>query len=185
MKPFLHLNLNHPVLKDTFVLPPAEEPEKGYWKYYQKIPVNDTIHPELLTKFLNMDLLYQPNCLLFYAPPGAKLKLHKDAGGPNAWAINWALTPTRAGMIWYSTDAVGENKVAYESTTPTPFTSYQDHEVTEICREEIRYPSIVRIGIPHGGYNHSDQGAWLLSLRFKTRMSWCRAKIAFKSFIEN
>ena len=184
MNPFLHLNLNHPVLKDTFVLPPAEEPEKGYWKYYQKIPVNDTIHPEILKKLLQLGLLYQPSCLLFYAPPGAKLKLHKDAGGPDAWAINWALTPNRAGMIWYTTDAEGEKKVAYGSTTPTPFTSYQDHEVTEVCREEIRYPTIVKIGQPHGGYNHSDQGAWLLSLRFMSPVTWKQATLLFKPLIE-
>jgi hypothetical protein len=184
MKPFLHLNLNQPVLKDTFVLPPADEPEKGYWKYFQKIPVKDTIQPGLLAKFLSMDLMYQPNCLLFYAPPGAKLKIHKDAGGINAWAINWSLTPNRAGMIWYTTDSAGEEKIAYESTTPTVFTGYQEHEVTEVCREEIRYPSIVRIGIPHGGFNHSDQGAWLLSLRFMSPITWEQANITFKSFIE-
>lgn len=184
MTPFLHLNLNHPVLKDTFVLPPAEEPEKGYWKYYQKIPVKDTMHPEILKKLSQLRLMCQQSCLLFYAPPGAKLKLHKDAGGPDAWAINWALTPTRAGMIWYTTDAEGEKKVAYGSTTPTPFTSYHENEVIEICREEIHYPSIVRIGIPHGGYNHSDQGAWLLSLRFKTRLTWDQATVLFKPLIE-
>ena len=185
MNPFLNLNLNQPVLKDTFVLPPAEEPEKGYWKYFQKIPVKDTIRSELLTKFLHMGLLPQPNCLLFYAPPGAKLKLHKDAGGPDAWAINWTLTPNRAGMIWYTTDSAGESKVAYESTTPTPFTSYQEHEVTEVCREVLGFPSIVRIGIPHGGFNNSDRGAWLLSLRFMSPITWNQATTMFQSFVRN
>jgi hypothetical protein len=184
MNPFLHLNLNQPVLKDTFVFPLPEN-DNGYWKYYQKIPVKDTIHPAMLAKLLQMDLYYQSNCLLFYAPPGAKLKLHKDAGGPEAWAINWALTPNRAGMIWYTTDAVGEEKVAYGSTTPTPFTSYQDHEVTEVCREEIHYPTIVKIGVPHGGYNHSDQGAWLLSLRFMNPLTWDQARTKFSAFIES
>lgn len=184
MKPFLHLNLNQPVLKDTFVFPQPEN-DDGYWKYYQKIPVNDIIQSALLIKLLQLGLYYAPSCLLFYAPPGAKLKLHKDAGGPDGWAINWALTPNRAGMIWYTTDAVGEKKVAYETTTPTHYTVYQEHELTEVCREEIHYPTIVKIGVPHGGYNHGDQGAWMLSLRFRNPITWDQAKITFSSFIES
>jgi hypothetical protein len=184
MKPFLHLNLDHPVLKDTFVLPPAQEPDKGYWHYYQKIPVKDTIHPVVLNKLSRIGLFYPHGCLLFYAPPRAKLKLHKDSDNPDTWAINWALTPNRAEMIWYTTNGAGEKKVVYGSTTPTAYTSYQEHEVTEICREEIGYPTIVKIGQPHGGYNPSDQGSWLLSLRFRSSMTWDQATVAFSQFIK-
>ena len=184
MNPFLHLDLGPAVLKDTFVLPPTNELEKDYWKYFRNIPVNDIIQPELLIKFLNMGLLYQSNCVLFYAPPGAKLKPHKDADIIDTWAINWSLTPNRTDMIWYTTDSAGEKKTAYKSTTPTIYTIYQEHEVTEVCRAVIGFPSVVRIGIPHGGFNNSDHGAWLLSLRFARSITWNQATTLFQPFVK-
>jgi hypothetical protein len=209
MNPFLHLNFEQPILADTFVFPTdTANCKQGSWKFYQKIPVKDTIHLATLTMLSNIDLLHRPDCLLFYASPGANLNIHTDQGGADAWAINWTLTPTRAEMIWYTTDSPGKSEIAYDWRTDkkdcretysiddenvwskiknkiTTLTSYQEHEVTEVCRQEIGFPTLIRTGIPHGGVNHSDQGSWMLSLRFMTHMSWEQATAMFQPFIRD
>ena len=172
MKPICHLNVNIPVLKSNFIFPKIENIENGMWKYFKKIPIENILTEDILEFFLKNNLSPHPECLLFYAPVGSSLNLHSDGGGPEAFAINWALTSVQPEMIWYNAKAEGIAKVAYADSTPTHFTSYEEKDLEEIYRDKIQSPSIVKIGIPHGGFNDSIEGAWLVSVRFKTRLTF-------------
>jgi hypothetical protein len=185
MKPICHLNIDIPVLQETFVFPNVDNVDPSTWRYFEKIPTETTLSKEIKQFFIANGLFPFPGCLLFYAPPGAKLNLHKDGGGPNAWAMNWSLTKDKAGMIWFNELNKGVEKVVYANTTPTAFTSYKDEDLEEFYREEIGYPSLVKIGIPHGGFNNSDKGAWLLSVRFQNMFPFEYICSELKKFSNN
>ncbi len=185
MKPICHLNIDIPVIQENFVFPSIEGIDPASWKYFEKIPVTSILSKEIMDFFNTVGLFPFPGCLLFYAPPGAKLNLHKDGGGTNAWAMNWSLTENKSGMIWFNELNQGTASIVHSRTTPTRFTSYRDEDLEEFYREEIGYPSLVKIGIPHGGFNNSDKGAWLLSVRFQNMFPFEYICSELKKFSNN
>ncbi len=74
-------------------------------------------------------------------------------------------------MIWYNPITDGSYNTVNETTTPTTFIQYSLDQVQEVHREAILSPSLVNIGVPHSGYNETDEDAWLFSVRFKNKLT--------------
>jgi hypothetical protein len=172
---FRHLKLNFDFKKSNFVYPDLSTADQSPLQYRPKDWVTDfkTDHWSIW-KTLPSDLLSQEflewtkefkivplHALLFYAPPKSRLVTHLDGGGPNAWGFNWAMGD-QVKMSWYET-----------IDPPLVERSYKDADlVKEIDSVFLQYPTIVKIGVPHGAENLSNEPRWLISLRFKSNLTF-------------
>jgi hypothetical protein len=78
----------------------------------------------------------------------------------DATKINWSYN-TNYDMVWYNVRAknkkniVGTANPNNSSLLPRYYVSYNKNEVEEIYRYEIKFPSIVQVGIPHTLENYT------------------------------
>jgi hypothetical protein len=168
-----HLTLDIPPIKQGFRFPPTESIiNKNSWHLYPKYNVESVCNQDLLKFLSDLELVPVPKCLLFFVPSKKYLTIHSDGdGNPNIWALNWSLSKTNPYMTWYNPISEGHNSTVNTATTPTTFIQYSPEQVRQVHQEVILSPSLVNIGVPHGGYNHTDEDAWLLSLRFKNKLT--------------
>lgn len=168
-----HLKSDIYPLKAGFRFPPTHSiKNKDIWHLYPKYDTTSICSQELLDFLSTLGLVPVAGCLLFFAPAKKYLTIHSDGdGNPNIWALNWTLSKTKPSMIWYNPITDGSYNTVNETTTPTTFIQYSLDQVREVHREAILSPSLVNIGVPHSGYNDTDEDAWLFSVRFKNKLT--------------
>jgi len=176
----LNLNIKINPLKKDFVFPKVDK-NWAVWKYKKEDIINHDF-----VDWADSLSLKDPGALLFYFSPNAKLPIHLDSGGEQAWALNWSFNHKIA-MSWYQTIDMSTDINSVTSTSngePLHYKPYMESEIVKkLDTNEIKNPSAVRIGVPHSAENLTDGPAWLLSIRFKVGNSWPTIQETFNKFI--
>jgi hypothetical protein len=145
----------------------SQLPDKGH------VPIN--------TSYINRDLIdfmYErgiriKNADVFCSPPGFELGIHVDGIKlSNCVALNWAYCDEQGAMMHWWKPKSEESKIvdpseqqnAYGITTTPYALGWEKHEVDFLAEVEVRQPTLVNIGIPHGMKNRTNSYRKALSL---------------------
>ena len=186
----LHLNL--PITK-LFVNDDWKNkiPKKGHFP----IPMN-MIEP-LLVDFFESHGLTLKNADVFISPPGFRLPIHVDGETmSDSVAINWEFCDEKgAFMEWWnpkepkkiSISAPGTGKDTYPISTTPYALNWKDEECDKLYSSEIKFPTMVNIGIPHSMTNATSSTRYAVSLTwfdyFGNNVEWDYAIKRLQSFI--
>lgn len=133
---------------------------------------------------LNLKLLYVE---IFVKGPDYGPGVHVDHGRIDQAKINWVYGGKDSCMTWYK---IIPNKVRDIKLNVTPINSYSvvypEHTVEEIHKQEVKCPSMIQSGIPHGIYT-KDDSRWCYSAVLLTkdnkRLTFDAMLELFKDFI--
>jgi hypothetical protein len=127
-----------------------------------------------LLKRLN---IYVSRAEVFYIPPETILPIHIDLDKfSNIVKLNWVIGGGE--MIWWT-----PNNDNYQScTTPigTKYLLFNEADCTETHRQQIGFPSLVNVGIPHSVNNNTKLPRWCIShnihsISTKKQLEWNEA----------
>lgn len=166
-------------------------PKKGHFP----IPKN-LIDKELIDWFELKGFILN-NADVFISPPGFRLPIHVDGEQfSNSVAINWQFCEESGSyMEWWqpknpkkhSIVAPGTEKEAYAISTTPYALNWKDDECNLLHRSEIKFPSLVNIGVPHSMTNATSSTRWAVSLTWfnytNINIEWDYAITKLKSFI--
>lgn len=168
MKNFYLFNYNGAVLKD-------EHRPLTNTAHYWRMSIgqyNNYVTDELHQYFKSIKFISNNSVNLFSGSPNASSAIHIDTL-QCAWAINYVWSAPGSEMIWY------KSLLDYlPSNTPNPVTEkpahwYQPDEVLEIERASLyKQLALVRIDVPHAGYNPTSEYRSCISFRGHPMRSW-------------
>jgi hypothetical protein len=189
MKCFHSINLTIPVLKDSFILPKHESNQHPSWPLW-KYSADDILSKETIN-WWKMHGCVASHSLLFHAIPNSTLPIHIDTIATiDTWACNWIIGEP-IGMEWYKSKTQGDvaDSIATQCGTnlgEVPYKSYTDDMLeNKISKTILSSPTIIRIGVPHGGFNDTDNDGWIVSVRFKSNLTFVNAVEKFWSIRKN
>lgn len=143
--------------------------------------INIFQYPEVdkgLTALLNGLNIYISRAELFYIPQRCKLPIHIDLERFSSIVkLNWVIG--NGEMVWWKPN---NEKFKYE-TTPinTKYLLFEENDCTEIYKEQIGWPSLVNVGLPHSVDNSAyDTPRWCIShnihcIATKRQLEWDEA----------
>jgi len=188
MKCFHSINLTIPVLKDRFIVPKHESNQHPSWplsKYF----ADDILSKEMI-EWWKLHGCVASHALLFHAIPNSTLSIHIDAkASVDAWACNW-IVGEPIGMEWYKSKTQGDvaDSIANQyleniiKDDVSQYKSYTNNMLeSKISKTILSSPTIIRIGIPHGGFNNTDNDGWIVSVRFKSNLTFLKVVEKFWS----
>lgn len=133
-----------------------------------------------LLKRLN---IYVSRAEVFYIPPKTTLPIHIDLDKfSNIVKLNWVIGS--GDMIWWTP----KNDNYQSCTTPigTKYLLFNEADCTETHRQQIGFPSLVNVGIPHSVDNNSESPRWCIShnihsISTKKQLEWNEAYYMLES----
>lgn len=141
-------------------------------------------HISINTGYINrelIDFMYErgiriKNADVFCSPPGFELGIHVDGTELNTnVAINWAYCAESGSVMqWWKpkndkpkiVDPSQQSDAYAIGTTPYAL-GWTEDEVDFITEVEVRQPTLVNIGVPHGMKNRTNVQRYALSLTWK------------------
>jgi hypothetical protein len=155
---FRHLDLNIEPVVDLSILNTL--PDAGH------VPLdNNVVNPQLIEFMYSRGIILK-NTDVFCSPPGFELGIHVDGVRlSNNVAINWAYCEKEGSVMqWWKPKDTTQNKIydpskhdsAYGISTTPYALGWEKDEVDFIGEVEVRKPTLVNIGIPHGMNNKTD-----------------------------
>lgn len=148
----------------------SQLPDRGH------VPIATTYINKQLIDFMYERGIYIKNADVFCSPPGFELGIHVDGIKlNNNVAINWAYCDEAgAKMQWWKPKSPEAQVVdpsrqadAYGISTTPYALGWEEHEVDFVTEVEVRQPTLVNIGIPHGMKNKTNSNRKALSLTWK------------------
>ena len=165
---YKHLNLTIPPILDMSQM--SQLPEKGH------VPISTSYINKELIDFMYSRGINIKNADVFCSPPGFELGIHVDGIAlNNCVAINWAYCDeVGAKMQWWKPKSPEAKVVdpsrqvdAYGISTTPYALGWEEHEVDFVTEVEVRQPTLVNIGIPHGMKNKTNSYRKALSLTWR------------------
>jgi hypothetical protein len=100
----------------------------------------------------------------FYSKPFLRSQIHIDNSKKDISKMNFQIFGKKSKMCWYSEK---ENIRTETVRDPIigPYIMYDNEDVTLVHCQEIKYPSIVQVGIPHNSLNNVED-RWVLCLNY-------------------
>ena len=102
---------------------------------------------------------------LFYTPPFSVTIIHIDAFGGDYTKLNYVYAGKNSFMNWYKQKTNISNSPS-TTTINSPYISYRKNQVDLIDKHQVKFPSIVQVGIPHNIHNF-EEPRYCLSLVLK------------------
>jgi hypothetical protein len=120
---------------------------------HMEIPLND-INYNLISflSTLNLTIAFAE---LFYTLPFSVTVIHLDAFGGDYTKLNYVYGGNNSFMNWYKQ----KNNILNSLSTTiinSPYISYTKHQVVLIDTQQVKFPSIVQVGIPHNIHNFEE-----------------------------
>lgn len=165
---YKHLKLDIPPVLDLSVM--SQLPDKGH------VVINTSYINKDLINFMYDRGINIKNVDVFCSPPGFELGIHVDGVKLDGCvAINWAYCDeTGAMMQWWKPKSNIEKIVdpikqedAYKIATTPYALGWEKDEVDFITEVEVRQPTLVNIGVPHGMINKTNSYRKALSITWK------------------
>jgi len=123
----------------------------------------DIINKEFLYFLAQLNLNIGNSNVLFYTPPFGHLGIHIDGDTlHNNCMINWVWGSNSHKMFWY--ELISPNMETKKFSNNDEYISIPASNAREIDSQEIKYPSLVKVGVPHSIENYDFNGRWCLSL---------------------
>jgi hypothetical protein len=179
MKCFHNINITTPLFNNNFILPKYDQPG-NIWKVW-----NYSAEKVLSTDMI--DWWKSHGCiastlLIFHAGAHSTLPIHIDINtNVDTWACNWSIGEP-LWMEWYKSKFQGNVALSFginnnpSYSAKIPYKGYtEDMLEANISKILMSSSSIVRIGIPHGGFNNTDKDGWMVSVRFKSNLTFFKA----------
>ena len=146
-----------------------------------KLP--QTLHNFLLE--LNLEIGHAE---VFFTPSLRTLNVHIDGEGPsNLTKLNWCYGAPTSTMAWFRKK--DEAKLMQKLTTGigTSYSYLPLSEAVMICSAQIKTPTLVNVGVPHGVINYTKTGRTVLSVVLRDRdlkenLDWKTALDRFHMF---
>jgi hypothetical protein len=132
---------------------------RDYTRTYQKIIPIEDINPKVIELLNEVGLgINWTEC--FYTDPTLHTydfdKLHIDSpGGGDYIKLNWIYGGKESKMIW-GKPIGGIEKPLQISAAGTKYREYSTAELDIVHSQEVGFPSIVQVGIPHTVYNYIE-----------------------------
>jgi len=153
----LNLPVAHPLV-DSGILTCNNEDEPVSWFCDHK-----DVSLEFTTFLDRLGLTMTYPILIFYTPAGQDIPIHIDGVViSDRVVMNWCVGGIDSQMQWYSLkdNNITEAKI---TTAGTPYTRYESEQVDLVHTQQIKWPSMVQIGIPHRITNYGPEKRWVLS----------------------
>lgn len=178
MKCYHIINTTTPPFNNNFILPKYDKVEQ-FWKVW-KYSAEEVLSTDMVNWWKEHGCTAS-HALIFHAGAHSTLPIHIDSkANVDTWACNWSIGEP-LWMEWYKSKTQGDvaDKVATNNGTHSEEISYksytEDMLESNISKALMTSPAIIRIGIPHGGFNHTDNDGWIVSIRFKSNLTFLKA----------
>jgi hypothetical protein len=156
------INLKFPVLPfDIMPTVPAYMLKKFDWTI---LPIpKSTIKKEFVDFLHSLNLKIVDHNMIFATLPGGKSYLHVDSVDKkhNLAYINYVYGSDNHEMIWYDIDKFPKpagNEIY------TKFRQEYEMSAKKLWRHVVKYPTLVKIGIPHQVFNYDDKTRYCVSI---------------------
>ena len=133
-------------------------------------------------KTLNLTIVWAE---LFYTPPFQFTTIHTDDAGGDYTKLNYIFGGKDSLMYWWQ-QKPGVSNIAEDTGIDSQYTIYKTTEVNLIDEQQVKFPSIVQVGIPHNIRNF-EEPRYCLSLvlrkQNKTRLTMAESIEIFKQYL--
>jgi hypothetical protein len=152
-----------------------------------------TRHIEIALNDINYNLILFLSTLnltigfaeLFYTPPVSVTVIHLDAFGGDYTKLNYVYGGKNSFMNWYKQKPNILNS-PNTTTINSSYIRYRRQQVDLIDTQQVKFPSIVQVGIPHNIYNF-EEPRYCLSLVLRkhdnTRLTMAESIALFTKII--
>lgn len=179
MQNYRELNLDIPVIRDSFVFP--KYTQLGHATF--RVDVQQALHVELI-EFLSSVGLQDIRALVFKTPPHTKSSIHVDGSTLHEqWAINWVWGGDHIMRWWKPNDPVIRSQNLKYTNSNTPYAFWSDNTATVVEQVKLTKPALIKIGVPHSVENFSSSDRWCLSVRSNIPTTWNIGLDIFKDFL--
>jgi hypothetical protein len=176
----VNLNLNIHPLKEGIDI-------NSYGTAYIRPPLNDINH-ELISLLgtLNLTIVW---ISLFYTPPFHFTEIHTDVDDSairgDYTRLNYVFGGKNSLMNWWK-PKLGILNIGKNTEIGSPYVGYDISEVDLVDTQQVKFPSIVQVGIPHNIQN-LEEPRYCLSLVLRkqnnTRLTIAESLEIFKHYL--
>lgn len=163
------LDLDFPELPlDHMPMPPVKAPflqEDLQPHWYAELIGSAELRPAFVDFLRSINLEPVDNHMIFVTPPNSSSPLHIDSNGEehNLCYINYAYGCDDHSMAWFEVDP--NSTESSEDTYAGILTRFDaSRNPKKLHEHHIKFPSLVRIGVPHQVVNHSPVPRYCLSI---------------------
>ena len=153
-----------------------------------------TKHIRIFLEDINVDLISFLKTLnltvvwaeLFYTPPFKFTTIHTDEAGGDFTKLNYVFGGKNSLMYWWKQKPNVSN-IVENTIIDSPYIDYKITEVELIDEQQVKFPSIVQVGIPHNIRNF-EEPRYCLSLVLRkqddTRLTMAESIEIFKQYLQ-
>jgi hypothetical protein len=150
---------------------------------HSKIPFNDINHDLIsFLHTLNLDIVHSE---LFYTPAFYFTTIHIDEIGGDYTKLNYVFTGKNSLMNWWK-QKPNTKTIIGTTVINTHYIDYNVSDVDLIDKQQVNFPSVVQVGIPHNIRNFEEPRYCLslvLSKQRKSRITMAESIEIFKDYL--
>lgn len=149
------------------------------------VSVNDINHD--LMSFLNTLNLTVKFVELFYTPPYFFSKIHTDNLGGDYVKLNYIFGGKDSFMFWWK-PKLDTSTQPVKTSINSLYIGYHETDVDLVDKQQVKFPSIVQVGVPHNIENF-EEPRYCLSLVLRkqddnTRLTMAESIEIFKGYLQ-
>lgn len=125
----------------------------------------------------------------FYTPANSSRLIHiDDTYFSNMVKINYVFGGYGSEMQWYKFNGTDSDIKRFKNVRGDEYVGFNPADCELVYSVDLRGPSLINAGVPHGVTNNTNQGRWCISHGLHnmdgSRLQWDDAMVIFKNYLK-